>query len=123
MASCDVLVQMSRESSDGGAEGFGIVCLEAAAAGKPVVAGRSGGLIDAVVHDETGLLVQPDDPCEIADGILRILLDPDCGAQLGRQGQQRIARGFTWDHMARRARAIFGEVAKKPWEERCVSSV
>src|SRR5439155_19430897 len=43
--SCDVLVQLSRESRAlGDAEGFGIVCLEAAACGKPVVAGRSGGL-------------------------------------------------------------------------------
>lgn len=117
MDSCDLMVQMSRESSDGGAEGFGIVCLEAGAAGKPIVAGRSGGLSDAVVHGVTGLLVDPNDLGEIADGILTILLDPDMGARFGREGQARVAQGFTWDHMARRARAIFGDVVKRPWGE------
>jgi phosphatidylinositol alpha-1,6-mannosyltransferase len=109
MDSCDLLVQMSRESPDGGAEGFGIVCLEAGAAGKPVVAGRSGGLSDAVVDGVTGLLVDPNDVAEIADGILTVLLDPDMAARFGQEGQARAQR-FTWDHMARRARVIFGEL-------------
>lgn len=120
--SCDLLVQVSRESSDGGAEGFGIVCLEAAAAGKPVVAGRSGGLSEAVVHGVTGLLVDPNDVWEIADGILTILLDPDMGDRFGREGQTRVSQAFTWDHMARRARAILGDVVKKPWGESLESS-
>jgi phosphatidylinositol alpha-1,6-mannosyltransferase len=115
MNSCDVLVQVSRESSDGGAEGFGIVCIEAAAAGKPVVAGRSGGLQEAVVDGVTGLLVDPNDVAAIADGILTILLDPDTGFRLGQAGRARVAHELTWDDMASRARAIFGDVAGRSW--------
>jgi phosphatidylinositol alpha-1,6-mannosyltransferase len=113
MQSCDLLVQVSRESSDGGAEGFGIVCLEAAAAGKPVVAGRSGGLSEAVVDGVTGLLVDPNDVAAIADGILAILLDPGKGARFGLEGQARVAKSLTWDHMADEARAILRDVVKK----------
>jgi len=110
MQACDLVVQISRESADGGAEGFGIVCLEAAAASKPVVAGRSGGLTDAVIDGVTGLLVDPNDLEAIADAILTILLNPDLGSRLGRAGQARVANEFTWDHMAQRARSIFREV-------------
>lgn len=120
--SSDLMVQMSRESPDGGAEGFGIVCLEAAAAGKPVVAGRSGGLPDAVVHGVTGLLVDPTNLADIADGMLSILLDPETADRFGRQARARVNQGFTWDHMARAARTIFGEAANKPWPEPCASS-
>ena len=55
-------------------EGFGIVFLEAAAAGVPQVAGRSGGAAEAVVDGETGLVVaDPDDPGRVAEALRRLL--------------------------------------------------
>jgi phosphatidylinositol alpha-1,6-mannosyltransferase len=110
--SADVIVQMSREArSGGGAEGYGIVCLEAAASGKPVIAGRSGGLPDAVVDGVTGLLIDPEDDAAVADAIVRVLSDAALADRLGRAGRERVVRELTWDHMATRARAIFGEAA------------
>ena len=112
---------MSREArSGGGAEGFGIVCLEASASGKPVVVGRSGGLPDAVIDQVTGLLVDPEDHGAVADAIARVLRDGALSARLGRAGRDRVVRELTWDHMAARARAIFGEAAtlrlwRAPW--------
>jgi phosphatidylinositol alpha-1,6-mannosyltransferase len=110
--SCDVFVQLSREArSGGGAEGFGIVCLEASAAGRPVVAGRSGGLPDALSEGVTGLLVNPIDIGEVAEAIVMLLRDRALSDSLGREGRARVLREFTWDHMARAARTLFAEAA------------
>lgn len=117
--SCDVFVQISRESlSGGGAEGFGIVCLEAAASGKPVVAGRSGGLPDAVCDGVTGILVDPNDLSEVASAIVSVLLDPELAQRLGQQGRDRVLEGFTWDRMAEEARRLFAEAAGTRWDRR-----
>jgi phosphatidyl-myo-inositol dimannoside synthase len=58
-----------------GGEGFGIVYLEAAAHGVPVVAGRVAGALDAVLDGETGLLVDPSSPAAVADAMARIMID------------------------------------------------
>ena len=64
---CDIFVMPSRQDlAQHSVEGFGLVFLEANACGKPVIAGRSGGTDDAVVHGVTGFLVDPDDPDDIA---------------------------------------------------------
>lgn len=110
--SADVLVQVSRESSsEGGAEGFGIVCLEAAACGKPVVAGRSGGLVEAVQDGVTGILVDPLDLGAAAEAILSVIEDPALARRLGRAGRERVLARFTWSHMALEARRIFADAA------------
>ena len=113
--SSDVVVLLSREStSEGGAEGFGIVCLEAAACGKPVVAGRSGGLPDAVSDGETGLVVDPQDLGAVAEAIVSLLEDGALARRLGDAGRRRVLERFTWDRMAAEARRILGEVARRP---------
>lgn len=95
--SCEVFVMPSRESrTGGGAEGFGIVYLEANAAGKPVVGGRSGGIPDAVLEGQTGLLVEPNDIADIAEACTRLLTDRELAARLGRQGYERVATQLTW---------------------------
>lgn len=110
--SCDVFVQISREADSGGAaEGFGIACLEAQASGKPVVAGYSGGLPEAVSDGVTGILVNPNDLSEVGEAIVNVLRDKALAQRLGREGRARVLRGFTWDHMATRARALFAEAA------------
>jgi phosphatidylinositol alpha-1,6-mannosyltransferase len=115
--SCDVYVQLSREAgSGGGAEGFGIVCLEAAACGKPVVAGRSGGLPDAVRDQVTGILVDPGDLGAVAEAILSLMQDPALAERMGQAGRDRVWRGFTWDHMAQRARLLLAEAVGQVWE-------
>lgn len=101
MKSCDVFVLASRQEKTS-VEGFGIVFLEAGACGKPVVGGRSGGIPDAVVDGVTGLLVDPNDPEEIAKAIIKILCDRELAKTLGRNGQERVRREFTWDKVVDR---------------------
>jgi phosphatidylinositol alpha-1,6-mannosyltransferase len=108
---CDVFVLPSRESSvSGGGEGFGIVLVEAGLHGKPVVAGRSGGIVDAVLHEQTGLLVNPVDVAEIADAIVRLLADPAYASRLGDQGRRRAAGELSWDRYAERFQRLLAEL-------------
>ncbi len=111
---CDVFVMPSREvlgSCD--VEGFGIVFLEANACGKPVVAGRSGGIADAVVDGETGLLVPPDSPEVLAESIARILSDKGYAYELGRRGRQRAVQKFSWDVVAGRVDDVVTSIVVK----------
>jgi phosphatidylinositol alpha-1,6-mannosyltransferase len=95
-----------------GGEGFGIVFLEANAHGIPVVAGNVGGALDAVVHGETGLLVDPTDPKAVADAIGELLLDPERATELGRGGAAR-ARSFVWPTIARRVEELLLHIARE----------
>lgn len=83
-------------------EGFGIVYLEAGHYGLPVIGGRSGGISDAIVEGETGLLVTPEDPDDIALAIIRLLGDPELRKQYGNAGQKRVREELTWDAVAGR---------------------
>lgn len=67
---CDLFVMPSRH------EGFGIVYLEALACGKPVIAGNADGAAEPLLDGELGILVDPDDPSQLADAILKILAQP-----------------------------------------------
>jgi phosphatidylinositol alpha-1,6-mannosyltransferase len=87
-------------------EGFGIVFLEAAAAGVPQVAGRSGGAHEAVVHGETGLVVRYPKSVDPVVAALQVLLrDPKLRADYGRAGRQRAVEEFSYDVLARRLAA------------------
>lgn len=77
-------------------EGFGVVCAEAMAYRRPVVAGDVGGLRDLVVHEETGLLVPPGDVGALRAALRRLLGDPDLRRRFGEAGRARIAEHFTW---------------------------
>ena len=84
-------------------EGFGIVFLEAAAAGVPQVAGRSGGAHEAVVDGETGFVVDdPSDPAQAAAALARLLDDPERAAAMGAAGRQRVERELAYDVLADR---------------------
>jgi phosphatidylinositol alpha-1,6-mannosyltransferase len=94
---CEVYVMPSREIvSSGDTEGFGITFLEANACEKPVIGGNSGGVMDAIVDGETGFLVDPLDPAAIAEKAILLLTDETLSKKLGRQGRERIVKGFTW---------------------------
>lgn len=107
-----VFAMPSRLPADGRAgEGFGIVYLEAAAYGKPVVAGAVGGALDAVQDGRTGLLVDPTDPRAVADALIRLLEDPALAARLGAAGAAR-ARELAWPHVAARVQDVLLELAR-----------
>jgi phosphatidyl-myo-inositol dimannoside synthase len=95
-ASCDVFAMISREIlEEGDIEGFGIVYLEANLLGKAVVAGRSGGVSDAVLDGQTGLLVDPESPSEVASAIIKLLSDPALANRFGEAGRARALNDFS----------------------------
>ena len=81
-------------------EGFGVVCAEAMAHGRPVVAGDVGGLRDLVVHEETGLLVPPGGVDALREALVRLLSDQELRRRFGEAGRRRIAERFTWERFA-----------------------
>jgi phosphatidylinositol alpha-1,6-mannosyltransferase len=84
-------------------EGFGIVFLEAAAAGVAAVAGRSGGAAEAVVDGRTGLVVDPpDDAAKVADAIAAMLADPVRTRVWGQEARRRAEEDFSYDRLAGR---------------------
>jgi phosphatidylinositol alpha-1,6-mannosyltransferase len=92
---CQIFIMVSREIRQrGDVEGFGIVYLEANAAAKPVIAGNSGGVEDAVIHQLNGLLVEPCSVTEICDSILKLLRDDALRKRLGINGKQRVIEEF-----------------------------
>ena len=86
-------------------EGFGIVFLEAAAAGTPAVAGRSGGSHEAVVDGVTGLVVdRPGETAAVADALAALLDDPARRAAMGAAARRRAEDEFAYDLLAPRLR-------------------
>ncbi|RIL04734.1 hypothetical protein DCC79_16495 [bacterium] len=104
LAASDIVVLPSR------AEGLPLVLLEALAAGRPVVASRVGGIPDVVRDNETGLLVPPNAPDRVADGLLDLLAHPDRAQAMGLAGRSLVRRQFSPEHAARRLAAIYRTV-------------
>ena len=90
---CDLFAMPNRDI-DGDSEGFGLVFLEAAASGKPAIAGKAGGTSSAVIDGKTGLLVNGEDVAEIATAIGRLLDDPEESSRLGCAGRQRVLENY-----------------------------
>jgi glycosyltransferase involved in cell wall biosynthesis len=82
-------------------EGFSLPAIEAMACGTPLLATTGGALPEVVGTDgTTGLLVPPNDPGALADGLLRLLADDALRARLGAAGRERVLRKFTWRETA-----------------------
>lgn len=92
-------------------EGFGLPPLEAMASGTPVVVSNVSSLPE--VAGDAAILVNPLDPSDIADGIVRVLTNDDLRRDLRRKGVER-ARQFSWEASARRVREIYAQVASVP---------
>ena len=82
-------------------EGLGIVYLEASACGLPVLAGNSGGAPDAVVQNETGLVVDGTNNKEIADAAIALLTKVDLSKKMGAAGRQWIVENWRWEIWSR----------------------
>ena len=88
-------------------EGFPNAVLEAMAARKPLVASRVGGVPEAVVHGETGLLVPPKDPAALAEAIRWLLEHPVEAARFGEAGRRRVTERFELTGMVRQYEAVY----------------
>jgi len=102
LAASDIMVMACRSRWMGlEQEGFGIVFVEAAACGVPVVAGRSGGSHDAVVDGETGVIIDnPNDARAVADAILGLYRDPELRRRMGEAGRRHAVEVFDWRVLA-----------------------
>jgi len=100
----DVVVVPSRSES------FGLVALEAAACGIPVVAASVGGLRTVVEDDVTGFLVESRDPAEFASRVDALLADPERAAAMGRAAAKGAAR-YAWSTTAGRLRRLYADLA------------
>jgi len=83
-------------------EGWGNVFIEAAACGRPVVVGDSGGARESLVDGETGILVDGADVEQVAEAIVTLLGDPERARLMGEAGRQRVLRSHTWPVIAER---------------------
>jgi len=97
---CDIFIMPSK-SIKGDFEGFGIVFLEANLCKKPVLGGLSGGISDAVIANETGFLVNPDDYTDISKKIARLLNDDNLRKNLGEKAYLRAKNDFNWNKQAK----------------------
>jgi phosphatidyl-myo-inositol dimannoside synthase len=92
-------------------EGWGAVFVEAAACGKPVVAGDSGGAREALVDGETGLLVEGSDVGAVTGAIGDLLADPALARRMGAAGRTRVERELSWPTLAARLARWVAEAA------------
>ena len=87
-------------------EGLGIVYLEASACGVPVIVGKSGGAPDAVIDNQTGLIVDGTNPKEISDAICKLLDNKDLAMQMGRNGRQWVVENWRWQIWSEKFNAL-----------------
>jgi colanic acid/amylovoran biosynthesis glycosyltransferase len=110
MARAAVFCVPSVVASSGDAEGFGMVFIEAQAMGLPVVSTLSGGIPEAVLHEETGLLVEERNPPALARAILRLLEDTALWHRYSIAGRRRVVRHFNLAHQTSRLENLFEEL-------------
>ena len=91
-------------------EPFGIVALEAMAAGCPVVASDTGGLSEIIEHEKTGVKVYPNNPDSLAWGILRVLESKDLAEYLKKNMREKVEREYRWSTIAQTTKSVYGEV-------------
>jgi glycosyltransferase involved in cell wall biosynthesis len=113
LAAADVFVGPSRQAPDGWIEGQGLVFVEAMAVGTPVVATRSGGIVDSVIHEETGLLVDERSPEQVAHAIIRIVTDQGLTRKLQSQGRKLVEEKYSRKACAKRFSDLFENVISK----------
>jgi len=108
-AACDVFVMPNRQIGPD-IEGFGIVFVEASAAGKPVIGGANGGTGDAILHGVTGLRVDGTNVEAIATAVTTLLTEPGLAKAMGSQGRCRVATEFSWEMVVERTRMVAAQV-------------
>lgn len=103
-----VLCLPSATAPNGAQEGLGMVLLEAAALGRPVVGTDHGGIPEAVVDGVNGYLVPERDPTALADRLLAILVDPDLSGRFGAAGRAIVERQFDLGTQTKKLESVYG---------------
>jgi glycosyltransferase involved in cell wall biosynthesis len=93
-------------------EGFGIVLIEAMAAGKPCITTNISSMPEIVEDNISGIIVPPEDSASIAKACIKILSDKELSSRMGREGKKIVKKKFTIEKMADRYEEVFNEVIK-----------
>lgn len=109
-SSCELFILPSAQ------EGFGLVFIEAMAAGKPIIAARAGAAPEVVEDGQTGLLVEYGDDAAIAAAIARLWGDSALSRKLGSAGRERFLERFSFDHVTARFDELLGKVVSESRE-------
>jgi glycosyltransferase involved in cell wall biosynthesis len=109
----EVFVLPSVTTDERETEGLGVVLLEAMACGVPVIGSAVGGIPDIIRDQETGLLVRPKDPGDLAEKINRVLIEEDLGQRLSEKGRGFVRERFSWSVIARNYLELFRSVLEK----------
>ncbi|MEM1994806.1 MAG: glycosyltransferase family 4 protein [Nitrososphaerales archaeon] len=91
-------------------EPFGIVALEAMAAGCPVVASDTGGLSEIIEHEKTGIKVYPNNADSLAWGILRVLESKELVEQIRKNMREKVEREYKWSAIAEATKNVYEKV-------------
>jgi phosphatidyl-myo-inositol dimannoside synthase len=110
---CTIFVLPARRTAEGDLEGYGLVYFEAAAWGRPVIAGRSGGEVDAVVDNETGVLVDGNAVEDLSSTIRSLLADPARLHAMGAAGRKRVETTHNWQTAAAVVDAALVDLARR----------
>jgi glycosyltransferase involved in cell wall biosynthesis len=92
-------------------EGFGLVLLEAMAAGRPIVASRVATIPEVVLDGETGILVPPGDAPALAEALVQMAHDRQLAARLGEAGRRRLQQHFSLQKMVADTELLYRELA------------
>lgn len=95
-------------------EPFGIVALEAAAAGTPLIVSDVGGLAEIVANGETGLVVPPNDPTALAKAISAVLVDPTAARARATRLRSQLPARYCWDRIAERTTEVYRRARALP---------
>ena len=108
-AQCDLWINPSIVDDRGDTEGLGVGAIEAYAHGKAVIASAVGGIPDAVVHNETGLLVPEKDTAALATAIVQLISDPPRAAQLALGGLRLVKERFHWSRITDQVEELYAD--------------
>jgi phosphatidylinositol alpha-1,6-mannosyltransferase len=110
MNACDIFVMPNRQVGND-FEGFGIVYLEANACCKPVIGGNSGGVTDAIINKNTGLLVDPNNVRDLEEKIRLLIDDKELASKLAQNGYERVISELNWEKVILKiSRIILGKI-------------
>jgi len=104
---CDIFIMTPFTLKNGNMEGFGIVFLEANSCGKPVIGSRCGGIPDAVIDGETGILVDEKNSAQIVHAAIELLSDNELSKRLGENGKKRVEQEFQWKMRTEKIKSLF----------------
>ena len=110
LQSCTALVLSSRKSKNGSEEAFGLVLNEASACGVPCIGTRVGGIPEAVVHSETGFIVEPENVEDIAEKISILVADRDLANTMGKRGREMVCDLFDIRNQTKKLETLYEQL-------------